>query len=348
METEIQQIGLAAKQQVEAAKSLAELEELRVHYLGKKGILANFYKQLAQAEPAQKSVLGQVLNSFKEGLLQQLDETKHQLEKIELNQKLEKEKLDITLPARGLENGRIHPLTQVISRVEKLLHSLSYEKAIGPEIEDDYHNFTALNFPESHPARAMLDTFFFEDGRLLRTHTSTVQIRALKAAVAALQNQPEQDLSVRLYALGRVYRRDSDQTHTPMFHQLEGLVVNQTASFAELRLVLEQFVNQFFGRQLNFRFRPSYFPFTEPSAEMDMSCVICDAQGCRVCKNTGWLEVLGCGMVHPNVLKNVGIDPDKYRGYAFGIGLDRLTMLYLKINDLRKLFENDLRFLEQF
>jgi phenylalanyl-tRNA synthetase alpha chain len=246
--------------------------------------------------------------------------------------------VDVTLPGRGEERGGLHPVTRARLRIESLFRRAGFDVATGPEIEDDFHNFEALNIPADHPARAMHDTFYFPDGRLLRTHTSPVQIRALVARGAPLA----------VIAPGRVYRSDSDVTHTPMFHQLEGLVVGENVSFANMRAILHNFVQAYFEKDLKMRLRPSYFPFTEPSAEVDMSCVFCDGAGCRICKQTGWLEISGCGMVHPNVLRASGVDAEKYTGYAFGMGIDRLAMLRYGVNDLRLMFENDLRLLQQF
>ncbi len=244
----------------------------------------------------------------------------------------------MTQPGRGQQAGGLHPVSRARRRIEALFRNAGFSVEDGPEVEDDWHNFEALNIPADHPARAMHDTFYFPDGRLLRTHTSPVQIRAM------LREKPP----LRMIMPGRVYRCDSDVTHTPMFHQIEGLVVDEGVSFAHLRSVLHHFVERFFERKLGIRFRPSYFPFTEPSAEVDIECVFCSGQGCRVCKNTGWLEIAGCGMVHPNVLRNVNIDAERYTGYAFGMGIERLAMLRYGVNDIRMYFENDLRFLRQF
>ena len=247
--------------------------------------------------------------------------------------------MDVTLPGRGEQPGGLHPVTRTLSRIEALFRGIGFDVEEGPEIEDDFHNFGALNIPDDHPARAMHDTFYLPSGLLLRTHTSPVQVRVLE----------RQAPPVQLIAPGRVYRRDSDLTHTPMFHQVEGLMVDEGVSFAHLKGILIDFLRQFFGREdLPIRFRPSFFPFTEPSAEADIGCVICDGAGCRVCKHTGWLEVLGCGMVHPNVLRNVGVDAERYTGFAFGMGVERLAMLQYRIGDLRLFFDNDLRFLRQF
>jgi phenylalanyl-tRNA synthetase alpha chain len=260
------------------------------------------------------------------------------LEKEALDAKLAAEAVDVTLPGRGQATGGLHPVTMTLQRIEKLFSQLGFEVAEGPEIEDDYHNFEALNIPESHPARAMHDTFYFDNHTVLRTHTSPVQIRVMQ----------EKKPPLRVIAPGRVYRCDSDLTHTPMFHQIEGLLVDEDVSFAQLKGILDEFLRRFFERELAVRFRPSYFPFTEPSAEADIQCVHCNGAGCRVCSHTGWLEILGCGMVHPNVFKHVDVDSEKYTGLAFGIGVERLAMLRYGVSDLRLYFENDLRFLEQF
>ncbi|MES1196511.1 MAG: phenylalanine--tRNA ligase subunit alpha, partial [Steroidobacter sp.] len=274
----------------------------------------------------------------KDQLTNALDARRDALQAVELERQLAAETVDVTLPGRGQSVGGFHPVTRSRMRIETLFRNAGFDIVDGPEIEDDWHNFAALNIPDNHPARAMHDTFYFGDGRLLRTHTSPVQVRAMQQMRAPL----------RVIAPGRVYRCDSDMTHTPMFHQVEGLVVDENISFANLKSVLHEFMKSFFETDVSMRLRPSYFPFTEPSAEVDISCVACSGKGCRVCKQTGWLEVAGCGMVHPNVLKAVDIDPEKFTGYAFGMGVERLTMLRYKINDIRLYFENDLNFLKQF
>jgi phenylalanyl-tRNA synthetase alpha chain len=261
------------------------------------------------------------------------------LETAALAERLAAEKIDVSLPGRGEANGGLHPVTRTMQRIQQIFGGAGFEVATGPEIEDDFHNFEALNIPSHHPARAMHDTFYFEEGTLLRTHTSPVQIRVMKDA----------EPPVKVIAPGRVYRCDSDLTHTPMFHQVEGFMVDEHVTFADLKGILNAFLHTFFERDdLDVRFRPSYFPFTEPSAEVDIQCVMCGGEGCRVCSHTGWLEVLGCGMIHPEVMKHVGIDSEKYSGYAFGMGVERLAMLRYGVNDLRLFFENDLRFLKQF
>jgi phenylalanyl-tRNA synthetase alpha chain len=296
-------------------------------------------KNLGTLPPQERSQIGQIANAAKQQLQVVLQQRYETLQAQELTAKLEKERIDITLPGRqAIMPGSLHPVARIRERIEQLFISEGFTVVEGPEIEDDYHNFAALNFPEHHPARAMHDTFYFDNGLLLRTHTSPVQIRVMQSSKPPL----------RIITPGRVYRCDYDHTHTPMFHQLEGLVVDETCTFADLKGMLQDFFMRLFERDLQFRFRPSYFPFTEPSAEADIACVKCEGQGCRVCSHTGWLEVLGCGMVHPNVLTMCNIDPERYTGFAFGIGIDRLAMLRYGIDDLRKLFENDLRFLEQF
>jgi phenylalanyl-tRNA synthetase alpha chain len=324
--------------EVAASSDLAALDDVRVRSLGKKGTLTEQLKSLGALPAAERPAAGQRINEAKQALQVALDERKEALERARVEKELLSGRVDVTLPGRGEERGALHPITRARQRIEMLFRRAGFDVAEGPEIEDDFHNFEALNIPADHPARAMHDTFYFPDGRLLRTHTSPVQIRALVARGAPLS----------VIAPGRVYRCDSDVTHTPMFHQLEGLVLGENVSFANMRAILHNFVQAFFERDLKMRLRPSYFPFTEPSAEVDMSCVFCGGTGCRICKHTGWLEISGCGMVHPNVLKASGVDPEKYTGYAFGMGIDRLAMLRYGVNDLRLLFENDLRLLQQF
>ena len=320
------------------AQTLTELDAVRVAYLGKKGHLTEQLKGLGRLPAEQRPRAGQAINEAKEALSAVLEARHALLEAQELERALEAERIDVTLPGRGHAVGGLHPVTRTMQRVEALFTSIGFTIAEGPEVEDDYHNFEALNIPAHHPARAMHDTFYFDAHRLLRTHTSPVQIRVME----------QQPPPVRIIAPGRAYRCDSDLTHTPMFHQVEGLLVDEGVTFADLKGILAEFMRNFFERDLDVRFRPSYFPFTEPSAEVDISCVICSGKGCRVCKQTGWLEVLGCGMVHPEVFRHVGIDSERYTGYAFGAGLERLTMLRYGVNDLRIFFDNDLRFLRQF
>ncbi len=324
--------------EVAACGDLAALEDVRVRWLGKKGALTERLKALGGLAAAERPAAGARINEAKEKVQAAIEAHRAALSLASLERQLAAGRVDVTLPGRGEEQGGLHPVTRARLRIETLFTRAGFDVAAGPEIEDDFHNFGALNFTENHPARAMHDTFYFPDGRLLRTHTSPVQIRALQAQGAPLF----------VIAPGRVYRCDSDMTHSPMFHQLEGLAVDENISFANMKAVLHGFLQAFFERDLAMRLRPSFFPFTEPSAEVDMSCVFCEGRGCRVCKHTGWLEIAGCGMVHPNVLKASGVDPERYTGYAFGAGIDRLAMLRYGVNDLRLFFENDLRFLRQF
>jgi len=324
--------------QVEGCNSLTALDAVRVAALGKKGSITGALKSLGNLAPEERREAGARINRAKEQVGAAIDARRAALEQAELARKLAAGAIDVTLPGRGESQGGVHPVTRTRFRIEEIFRQAGFSVAEGPEVEDDFHNFEALNIPADHPARAMHDTFYFGDGRLLRTHTSPVQIRAM-------QKQP---MPIRVIAPGRVYRCDSDVTHTPMFHQVEGLVVDASVSFANLKAMLSGFVEQFFERPRALRFRPSYFPFTEPSAEVDIQCVLCDGSGCRVCKQTGWIEVLGCGMVHPNVLVACGVDPSRWQGYAFGMGIDRMAMLRYAVNDLRLFFENDLRFLRQF
>ncbi len=327
-----------AKSAIDTAKDINQLEQIRIHYLGKKGQLTELLKSVGQLPAEERPQAGQVVNQVKIQLQELLTVKQKELEHSQINAKLAAETIDVTLPGRGLNGGGLHPITRTRERLERFFAQAGFIIADGPEVEDDFHNFTALNIPAHHPARASHDTFYFPDGHLLRTHTSPVQIRVL-------ETQPP---PIRVIALGRVYRVDSDLTHTPMFHQIEGLVVDENVNFADLKGLLNDFLQNFFEQEFPIRFRPAYFPFTEPSAEVDIGCVNCGGKGCRICKETGWLEILGCGMVHPHVLESVNIDSEKYLGFAFGIGIDRLTMLRYHITDLRMLFENDQRFLSQF
>jgi len=328
-----------AEKELMDAVSLTELEEVRVHYLGKKGSVTAQLKQLGKLAPEERKGAGQEINKAKQTIAGQIDARKLTLEEEALNARLQNESVDITLPGRKMEAGGLHPVTRTAKRIEEIFMQLGFGVEVGPEIEDDYHNFTALNIPDHHPSRASHDTFYFDDGTLLRTHTSPVQIRTME----------NKEPPLRIIAPGRVYRCDSDVTHSPMFHQVEGLMVDKDVTFSDLKGILEAFFKAFFEvDELPTRFRPHYFPFTEPSAETDIQCVLCSGKGCKVCGNTGWIEVMGCGMVNPNVFRHVGIDPDVYTGFAFGFGIDRLAMLRYGIDDLRKLFDNDVRFLKQF
>ncbi len=323
---------------IDSSATLAALDEARVRYLGKKGLITEQLKSLGQLSPAERPVAGQRINDAKTAIQAALEMHKIRLEQSALDSELAKGIIDVTLPGRGQEPGSVHPVTRTRLRIERIFMQAGFQVASGPEVEDDFHNFEALNIPKNHPARAMHDTFYFPDGRLLRTHTSPVQIRSMRA-----QRPP-----LALIAPGRVYRVDSDMMHSPMFHQVEGMAVGENISFANLKAMLHTFFERFFERPLGMRLRPSYFPFTEPSAECDIECVFCSGKGCRVCKQTGWLEILGCGMIHPNVLGAAGIDSERWQGYAFGMGIDRLAMLRYGVDDLRLFFDNDLQFLKQF
>jgi phenylalanyl-tRNA synthetase alpha chain len=323
---------------VGTARTLPELDEVRVRLLGKKGLLTEQLKGLGKLPAGERPAAGQKINEAKVAVQTAIEARRELLERESLDAELARGTIDVTLPGRGQEKGSIHPVTRARLRIERIFAQAGFEIATGPEVEDDFHNFEALNIPADHPARAMHDTFYFPDGRLLRTHTSPVQIRAMRSRKPPMS----------LIAPGRVYRNDSDMTHTPMFHQVEGIVVGENVSFANLKAMLHTFVEHFFEQPLGMRLRPSYFPFTEPSAEVDIECVFCHGAGCRVCKQTGWLEILGCGMIHPNVLAAAGIDSEVWQGYAFGMGIERVTMLRYGVDDLRLFFENDLQFLKQF
>ena len=327
--------GLA---EIAAAESAAALNDVRVRLLGKKGAVTEQLQSLGRLSAAERPAAGARINDAKIRLGAAIDARAGVLERAAVAAELAAGAIDVTLPGRGERSGALHPVTRTRLRIEAIFERAGFEVVEGPEVEDDFHNFEALNIPADHPARAMHDTFYFGDGRLLRTHTSPVQVRAMMSRPPPL----------RIIAPGRVYRNDSDQTHTPMFHQVEGLVIDENIGFANLKAILRRFVSEFFEKPLAIRLRPSYFPFTEPSAEVDCQCAFCEGKGCRVCKQTGWLEVLGCGVVHPNVLRNCGLDPERYSGYAFGMGIERFSMLRYDVNDLRLYFENDLRFLAQF
>jgi len=328
----------AAMSAIAAADTLVDLESIKVAFLGKKGKLTLKLKEIANLSEQEKIQFGSYLNNAKKSIHEQIAAKKAYLMSQKVKQQLLGQAIDPTLPGVGIELGSLHPITLTLEFAVSLFEKLGFDILSGPEIEDDYHNFEALNIPRHHPARAMHDTFYFNDGKLLRTHTSTIQIRAMQ------RFKPP----YKFIAIGKVYRCDHDVTHTPMFHQLEGLLVNQGVNFSNLIDILTEFLRAFFANSnLIVKFRPSYFPFTEPSAEVDMQCVICNAAGCKVCKYSGWLEILGCGMVHPEVLRHGKVDPD-LSGWAFGIGIDRLAMLRYGIDDLRMMFENDLRFLKQF
>jgi phenylalanyl-tRNA synthetase alpha chain len=323
---------------IEAAADLQQLDQVRVHYLGRKGLMTAQLKALGQLPADERAAAGQAVNKAKTKIQSRLEERHEDLSRAAIEARLLSETIDVTLPGRGEQPGGLHPITRTLERIEQIFAAAGFEVAEGPEIEGDFYNFEALNIPADHPARAMHDTFYVDEQTVLRTHTSPVQIHVM-------QNR---EPPLRVLAPGRVYRCDSDVTHTPMFHQVEGFMVDTDTSFAHLTGLLRDFLQKFFERDLDVRFRPSYFPFTEPSAEVDMQCVMCNGNGCRVCSHTGWLEILGCGMIHPKVFENVGIDNEKYTGFAFGMGVERLAMLRYGVNDLRLFFENDLRFLKQF
>jgi len=327
--------ALARLREAEGSK---DVEQVRIDYLGKKGAITQQLKAIGSQPPPLRQQLGRALNDAKTLLKNQIALRAEEVRLIEQEVQLSAGGVDISLGGRRVNRGGLHPITRTLRRIHSIFQSLGFDVAEGPEIEDEYHNFEALNIPPDHPARDMHDTFYVERGTVLRTHTSPVQIRYLKA------NAPP----VQVIAPGRVFRCDSDVTHTPMFHQLEGLVVDENTTFSQLKGTLTYFVHEFFEQELPIRFRPSYFPFTEPSAEVDMGCVLCNGAGCRVCGHTGWLEILGCGMVHPEVFRHVELDTEKYSGYAFGMGIERLTMLRYSVNDLRLFFENELSFLGQF
>lgn len=334
----LKQIQAEALAAIGGASELPQLEQLRVDYLGKKGALTAVLKGLSQLTPEERPAAGAKVNEVKAELQALINERKAALEAEALEAQLASESIDVTAPARGASSGGLHPVSVTIERIEALFAAMGFEVVEGPEIEDDYHNFGALNIPDHHPARAMHDTFYVDETHVLRTHTSPVQVRVMES----------QEPPLRVICPGRVYRCDSDLTHTPMFHQVEGLLIDEQSSFADLKGLIEVFLQRFFEQDLAVRFRPSYFPFTEPSAEVDIQCVHCKGEGCRVCSQTGWLEVMGCGMVHPSVFESSNIDTKRYSGFAFGLGVERLTMLRYGVNDLRLFFDNDLRFLSQF
>lgn len=328
-----------ALSQITAAGDSQTLEQLRVEYLGKKGRLTSLLKGLGGLSAEERPKAGALINEVKQSLQTLINDRKEALEQGALAAQLAAESVDVSLPGRRVDVGGLHPITRTIERIEGFFKGAGFTVAQGPEIEDDYHNFEALNIPAHHPARAMHDTFYIDDSHVLRTHTSGVQVRTMESVEPPL----------RVICPGRVYRCDSDLTHSPMFHQVEGLLIDESSSFSDLKGLLEAFLHVFFERtDLAVRFRPSYFPFTEPSAEVDIQCVKCSGAGCRVCSHTGWLEILGCGMVNPQVFAMSGIDAERFTGFAFGLGVERLAMLRYGIGDLRLNFDNDLRFLRQF
>jgi phenylalanyl-tRNA synthetase alpha chain len=335
VENSIEEIEAEALQELAAVAGKDEIQELSVTYLGRKGKLTQFLRNISKLPPDKRPIAGQSANILKKRLE---EEFKAAYEKMDMAEAQRGEAIDVSLPGRPVPLGTLHPITQIIREICTIFQKLGFDIAEGPEVELDYYNFEALNIPKNHPARDMQDTFYVSDNIVLRTHTSPLQVRMME----------KQKPPIRIVAPGKVYRCDSDITHTPMFHQVEGLLVDQNISFGDLKGVLTSFVQQMFDEQTSLRFRPSFFPFTEPSAEVDILCVMCRGKGCRVCSQTGWLEVLGSGMVHPAVFENVGYDTDQYTGFAFGMGVERITMLKYGIDDIRKFFENDYRFLKQF
>ena len=338
LKEDIKSLGEEAKALIQKATDLKQLNDIRVEFLGKKGKLKNILKTLGKLSPEERREIGQLANKIKEELEQLLKLQEKALKQKALEEELRKEKIDITLPASWIDIGSSHPVISTLIEISEIFISMGFSVAEGPEVEKEEYNFDMLNIPKDHPARDMQDTFFLNNGDILRTHTSPVQVRTM------LTRKPP----IAIIAPGRVYRKDADPTHSPMFHQIEGLLVDEKVTFRDLKGILKIFLESVFGKDVGIRFRPSYFPFTEPSAEVDISCTVCGGKGCRVCKGTGWLEILGCGMVDPNVFKAVGIDPDKYSGFAFGLGIERIAMLKYRITDIRLLFENNMRFNHQF
>jgi phenylalanyl-tRNA synthetase alpha chain len=335
VEDNLDHIHQQALKDLEAVENTDVLQDISVRYLGRKGILTQFLRNISKLPVAQRPAAGKKANEIKSSLEKTFREA---TEKLESQDEAAEAAIDVSLPGRAVACGALHPITQVNQQICDIFSNLGFDIAEGPEVESDYYNFEALNFPKDHPARDMQDTFFITDDIVLRTHTSPNQIRSME----------KQSPPIRIIVPGKVYRCDSDLTHTPMFHQVEGLLVDENISFGDLKGILTTFVHQLFDEQTSLRFRPSFFPFTEPSAEVDILCVICRGKGCRVCSRTGWLEILGSGMVHPALYENVGYDADRYTGFAFGMGVDRIAMLKYGIDDIRKFFENDIRFLEQF
>ncbi len=340
MEQEILRIKEKAFSELEAARTLEELQTIKVKYLGKKGELTRVLREMKELPPDERPRTGQLANEVRAFLESELDRRFQNLIEQEKQKQLASEAIDVTLPGRPVRRGHRHPLTLIMNEIEEIFTGMGFEIAEGPEVEWDYYNFEALNIPKGHPARDMQDSFYITGEMLLRTHTSPVQVRTLEKTVPRVP--------VRIIAPGKVYRRDDDATHSPMFHQVEGLLVDRHCTLGDLKGVLLTFARQMFGKDREIRLRPSFFPFTEPSAEADISCLNCQGEGCRVCSGTGWLEILGAGMVHPKVLENVGYDPEEVVGFAFGMGVERIALLKFGINDLRLFFESDLRFLQQF
>lgn len=339
MRDKLQEITKKAMEQIDAAQEMATLNDVRVAILGKKGELTAVMKSMKDVKPEDRPMVGQLVNETRNAIEEKLNDAKAKLEKAEMELKLKSEVIDVTLPAEKAKIGHAHPNISVLEEVENIFIGMGYEVVEGPEVEYDYYNFEALNIPENHPAKDEQDTFYINKDILLRTQTSPVQVRVMEKG----------KLPIRMIAPGRVFRSDEvDATHSPSFHQIEGMVIDKNITFADLKGTLQEFVKQLFGPETKVKFRPHHFPFTEPSAEVDVSCFKCGGKGCRFCKGEGWIEILGCGMVHPKVLKMSGIDPDEYQGFAFGVGLERITLLKYEIDDMRLLYENDDRFLKQF
>lgn len=339
MKEKLQEITKKAMEQIDAAEEMSSLNDVRVAILGKKGELTAVLKSMKDVKPEDRPAVGQLVNETRAAIEEKLNEAKEKLEQAELERRLKTEIIDVTLPAKKARIGHLHPNTNVLEEVEDIFVGMGYEVVEGPEVEYDYYNFEALNIPANHPAKDEQDTFYINKDILLRTQTSPVQVRVMEKG----------KLPIRMIAPGRVFRSDEvDATHSPSFHQIEGMVIDKNITFADLKGTLEEFVKQLFGADTKVKFRPHHFPFTEPSAEMDVSCFKCGGKGCRFCKGEGWIEILGCGMVHPKVLRMSGIDPDEYQGFAFGLGLERITLLKYEIDDMRLLYENDDRFLKQF
>jgi phenylalanyl-tRNA synthetase alpha chain len=338
MKERLEEIRIEAEKELKGASDEVSLQNVKAKFLGRKGVITEFLKRMPEVPEAERPEMGRLINEAKRFIEDFFDRRFEEIKEEKKNLVLLKERVDITLPGRGIRLGGEHPVTQVMEEIVSIFERMGFDVAEGPEVELDYYNFEALNIPKDHPARDMQDTFYISDEVVLRTHTSPVQIRVME----------KQKPPVKIIAPGKVYRCDSDVSHTPMFHQIEGLLVDEHITFGDLKGVLTEFARLTFGSNTGVRFRPSFFPFTEPSAEVDIECVICGGKGCRVCKNSGWLEILGCGMVDPEVFKSVGYDPERYTGFAFGMGIERITMLKFGINDIRLFFENDIRFLRQF
>jgi len=338
MQDQLEQIRIEALAEMQEVETLETLEKLRIKYFGRKGLFTDVMKGMGKLSKEQKPVIGKLSNEIRSEITNKFDQVTEELNQQKHERQLKEETIDITLPGRRRQTGRRHPITQVLNQIQLIFKGMGFQAVEGPEIELEFYNFDALNTPKDHPARDLQDTFYIDDGIVLRTHTSPVQIRVMK----------ETTPPIRIIVPGKVYRRDYDITHLPMFNQVEGLLVDHHVTFSELKGVLYSFARQMFGDTIQVRFRPHFFPFTEPSAEVDISCIFCDSKGCRVCSHTGWLEILGSGSVDPNVFKHVNYDPEQVTGFAFGMGVDRIAMLKFGITDLRLMFENDMRFAKQF